>query len=139
MKAVPARLIQQVQQRGFEVLHLLFRLGAGLGCIRGEQGTEPGDLIRKPVVLSRKDRNLLLGNSGSGLGLIPLMLPKVRSVTPETDGSSFRFVTHASSYTALPRVPFQHCHNGRPGQAIASTSRVTCWRSMAEARNLPQA
>src|SRR4051794_5350812 len=132
MKAVPARLIQQVQQRGFEVLHLLFRLGASLGCIRGEQGTEPGDL-------SRKDRNLLLGNAGLALGLIPLMLPKVRSVTPETDGSSFRFVTHASSYTALPRIPFQHCHNGRPGQAIASTSRVTCWRSMAEARNLPQA
>ena len=95
MKAAPARLIQQGQQRGFEVLHLLFRLGAGLGCIRGEQGTETGDLIRQSVVLSRKDRNLLLGNSGSGLGLIPLMLPKVRSVTPETDGSGFRFVTHS--------------------------------------------
>ena len=88
-------MIQQGQQRGFEVLHLLFRLGAGLGCIRGEQGMEPDDLFRQPVVLSRKDRNLLLGNSGSGLGLIPLMLPKVRPVTPETDGSGFRFVTHS--------------------------------------------
>ena len=95
MKAAPARLIQQGQQRGFEVLHLLLRLGAGLGCIRVEQGTETGDLIRKPVVLSRKDRNLLLGNSGSRLGLIPLMLPKMRPVTPETDGSGFRFVTHS--------------------------------------------
>src|SRR3954468_855472 len=89
MKAAPARLIQQGQQRGFEVLHLLFRLGTGLGCIRVEQGTETGDLIRKPVVLSRKDHNLLLGNPGSGLGLIPLMLPKVRSVTPEADGGCF--------------------------------------------------
>src|SRR3954447_74758 len=89
MKAAPARLIQQGQQCGFEVLHLLFRLGAGLGCIRGEQGTETGDLICQPVVLSRKECNLLLGNSGLGLGLIPLMLPKVRSVTPEPDGSGF--------------------------------------------------
>src|SRR4051794_37256563 len=100
VKTAPVRLIQQVQQRGFEVFHLLFRLGAGLGCIRVEHGTEPGDLIRKPVVLSRQDRNLLLGNSGSGLSLIPLMLPKVRSVPPETDGSGFRFVTHALSYTS---------------------------------------
>src|SRR4051812_4060653 len=58
VKTAPVRLIQQVQQRGFEVFHLLFRLGAGFGCIRGEHGTEPGDLIRKPVVLSRQDRNL---------------------------------------------------------------------------------
>src|SRR4051794_8491437 len=92
MKAVPARFIQQVQQRGFENLHLLFRLGAGLGCIRVEQGTEPGDFTSQSVVLSRKDRNLLLGNSGLGLGLIPLMLPKVRSVTPEPDGSGFGLV-----------------------------------------------
>src|SRR4051812_17752086 len=100
MKAAPARLIQQGQQRGFEVLHLLFRLGAGLGCIRGEQGTETGDLIRQSVVLSRQDRNLLLGNPGAGLGLIPLVLPKVRSITPETDGGGFCFVTHALSYNA---------------------------------------
>src|SRR4051794_1136973 len=92
MKAAPARLIQQGQQGGFEVLHLLFRLGAGLGCIRGEQGTETGDLIRQSVVLSRQDRNLLLGNPGAGLGLIPLVLPKVRSVAPETDGCGFGFV-----------------------------------------------
>ncbi len=39
MKAVPGRLIQQGQQRGFKVLHLLFRLSAGLGCVRGDQGT----------------------------------------------------------------------------------------------------
>src|SRR3954469_21870964 len=95
MKAAPARLIQQGEQRGFEVLHLLFRLGAGLGCIRGEQGTETGEFIRQSVVLSRKDRSLLLGNSGARLGLIPLVLPKVRSVTPEPDGSGFGFVTHA--------------------------------------------
>src|SRR4051794_35232204 len=100
MKAGRVRLIQQGQQRGFEVLHLLFRLGAGLGCIRLEQGTEPGDLIRNPVVLSRKDRNLLFGNSGSCLGLISLLHPKVRSVTPETDGRDFCFVTHALSYNA---------------------------------------
>ena len=99
MKAPLARLIEQRQQRGSQILHLLFRLGAGSGCIRGEQGTETGDFIRKPVVLSRKDRNLLLSNPGSGLGLIPLLLPKVRSVTPETDGGGFGFVAHALSYT----------------------------------------
>jgi hypothetical protein len=39
MKAARARLIQQGQQRSSKILHLLFRLGAGLGCIRVEQGT----------------------------------------------------------------------------------------------------
>jgi hypothetical protein len=102
MKTTPARLIEQGQQRGFEVLHLLFCLGAGLGGIRAEQGTETGDFIRQPVVLSRKDRNLLLGNSGSGLGLITLMLPKVCSVTPETDGGGFCFVTSLMLSHTMP-------------------------------------
>ena len=103
MKAAPARLIQEGQQRGSEVLHLLFGLGAGAGYIRVEQGAEPSNLIRKPIVLSRKDCNLLLGNPGTGLGLIPLMLSKVGSVTPETDGSGFGFVAHAHTLRLLRR------------------------------------
>ena len=39
MKVAPGGLIQQGQQRGSEVLHLLLRLGAGLGCVRVKQGT----------------------------------------------------------------------------------------------------
>jgi len=39
MKVAPGGLIQQGQQRGSEILHLLLSLGAGLGCVRVKQGT----------------------------------------------------------------------------------------------------
>jgi len=39
MKVAPGGLIQQRQQRGSEILHLLLSLGAGLGCVRVKQGT----------------------------------------------------------------------------------------------------
>src|SRR3954454_3329971 len=43
MRLVRSSMIQQGQQRGFEVLHLLLRLGAGLGCIHGAGRSHPQD------------------------------------------------------------------------------------------------
>jgi len=102
MKVAPGGLIQQGQQRGSEVLHLLLRLGAGLGCIRVKQGTEPGDFIRKPVILSRKDRNLLLSNPGSGLGLVPLLLTLAESKPPVTPAEGAALA--AAVTVLLPRI-----------------------------------
>src|SRR3954454_20134919 len=49
----------------------------------------------KPVILGREGGDLLLGEPGADLSLVPLLLTELHSVAPETDGSGFRFVTHA--------------------------------------------
>src|SRR5215212_7645450 len=95
MKAAPSRLIEQRQQFVPEGLHLLFRLSAGSGCVRGKLGAQSGDLGRKLVVLSREDRYLLLGNPGSGLGLVPLLLAELCPVAPEAGSCVLSSVTHA--------------------------------------------
>ena len=96
---------KQGQQRASEGFHLLFGLSASLGRIRCELGTQPGDLGREPVVLSRQDRDFLLGDPGSGLGLVPLLLAKLRPVAPEAGGS---------------RTP--RCHSSSCGGAYQPTS-----------------
>ena len=52
MKVAPGWLIQQGQQRGSEVLHLLLRLGTDLGRLRSAEGTQVCDIGRKPLILS---------------------------------------------------------------------------------------
>jgi hypothetical protein len=49
---------------------------------------------REPVVLSRKRCHFLLGNSGSGLDLVALLLPQLRPVAPETTRGSLSSITH---------------------------------------------
>jgi len=52
MKVAPGWLIQQGQQRGPEVLHLLLRLGTDLRCLCSAEGTQVRDIGRKPLILS---------------------------------------------------------------------------------------
>jgi hypothetical protein len=122
MKTAFGRLLEQRQQFGLEHLHLLLSFGMGSGRIRHKLGPQPsilfrkpiiqgakaGDLDRKPIVLvtkvgvlarepvilGRKHHYLLLGQLGSGQGLVALLLPQLRPVAPETTRGSLSSITH---------------------------------------------
>src|SRR4051812_27073202 len=116
MKSVLGRLIEQRQQLGSERLHLLFGLRAGASRIGSEQGPQPGDLGRELVILSCEDRDFLLSNLGSGLGLVSLLLAELGPVAPEARGRVLSSVTHAATRNGLrappprpPRAPRCRC------------------------------
>src|SRR5215217_5768211 len=103
MKAAPTRLIKQGQQLSSDRFHVLARFGTGrsrreLRAQPREVGRKPlvlgvkaGDLDRQPVVLgtnqrvltcepailSREGCRLLLSQSGSGLGVVALLLAQL--------------------------------------------------------------
>jgi hypothetical protein len=125
MKAAPSRLIQQGQQRGSEILHLLLRLSAGSGGLRRKLSTQPRDLSRKPVVLitetgdldrqpvvlvtkagvlackpvvlGREGCHLLLSKPGAGLGFVPLLLAELHPIAPQTGRGILSRFTHAET------------------------------------------
>jgi hypothetical protein len=75
-------------------LHLLFGFGAGSVGVWVEYGAEVGIFHREAVILGCQDRDLLLGNSEVGLGLVSLLLLDLGTVAPEAGGNGFVFVTH---------------------------------------------
>ena len=124
-----SRLVQQGLQSDFEVLHLLLDLSPACGCLSGAEGaqahdlslellilfTETGDLGRKPIVLvtsasvlSRKACGFLVGNPSPCNGLIALLLPDLRSVTPDACcdilGSVVHLISRSRSHSLAPRL-----------------------------------
>jgi hypothetical protein len=75
-------------------LHLLFGFGSGSGRIWVEPSAQPGILGRKTVVLGCEDCHLLLSNPEPRLSLIPLLLPDLGTVAPETRSNGFVLVAH---------------------------------------------
>jgi hypothetical protein len=97
MKVAPGWLIEQREQRALEGLHLLLGLCAGARRIWGEQGSQPSNLGREPVILSREDRDLLLGNAGFCQSLVSLLLAKVCPVAPQTGRGTLSRIIHADT------------------------------------------
>ncbi len=82
--------LQQRQKRPPECLHLLLDLCSGVEPRRSELRPQPRILFREAVVLGGEDGDLLLGDTGAGLGLVPLLLPDLSPVAPEAGGSGLR-------------------------------------------------
>src|SRR3954462_8863991 len=77
-------------------------------------------LVRKPVILGREGGDLLLGEPGADLSLVPLLLTKLHSVPPETGRGVLTSVTHqiSASGHALRR----HGHHER----LAGCAATAC-------------
>jgi hypothetical protein len=75
-------------------LHLLLGFGTGSGSIWVEPSAQAGILSSQPIVLGYQDRYLLLSNPQPRLCLIPLLLPDLCTVAPETRSNGFVLVAH---------------------------------------------
>jgi hypothetical protein len=73
--------------------------------------TQSRVLRSKAMIFSCKDRNLLLGNPGLRLSLVPLLLTSFGFVAPETRRGTFCFVVHCKQ---------AKCHTNEPGQRLGS-------------------
>src|SRR5215210_1781163 len=121
MKVASGRSIKQRQHRALEGLHL--PLSLRIGRVWGTQNTQPrnfgseqvvlvtkaGDLDCEPIaevpqsgvlgrnliILGRENSDLLLGEPGSGLSLVSLLLAEMHSIAPETGSCVLSRVAHA--------------------------------------------
>src|SRR3954451_4078864 len=68
-------------------------------------------LVRKPVILGREGGDLLLGEPGADLSLVPLLLTELHSVAPETGRAVLTSVTHPISLSLSGHAlrPVTHC------------------------------
>src|SRR3954453_2393680 len=90
-------------------------------------------LVRKPVILGREGGDLLLGEPGADLRLVPLLLTKLHSVAPETGSGILSRVTHADLVPSHALRRHGH-HERRAGPAFgvsaglggARASRSAC-------------
>src|SRR4051812_5898967 len=62
-------------------------------------------LVRKPVILGREGGDLLLGEPGADLSLVPLLLAELHPVAPQTGRGILSRVTHADLCTQLRAPP----------------------------------
>src|SRR3954451_24966529 len=61
-------------------------------------------LVRKPVILGREGGDLLLGEPGADLSLVPLLLTELPSVARETGRGVLTSVTHPISLSLRSRT-----------------------------------
>src|SRR3954471_9619343 len=78
--------------------------------------------VRKPVILGREGGDLLLGEPGADLSLVPLLFTKLHSVAPETGRGVLTSVTHPISPSGHALLLHGH-HECRAVAAVRQRSR----------------